>query len=124
MSETKPGRVLILAAEPMVGRILEHKLRREGHEVVWERDGVAGREHLAHRYDVALIDVDGEGSDWMSAAVASRLGVQWLAVVDGRDRQGALAAMGRGAAGVVAKPFKPTAVAAQVWTLLGLIRTP
>src|ERR1019366_180009 len=29
--------LLILEGEPMVGRILEHKLRREGYEVTWLR---------------------------------------------------------------------------------------
>lgn len=122
MTPAPPCRVLILAAEPMVARILEHKLRREGHEVIWARDAAAARSRLDDGYEVALIDVQGDGSDWMSVAVAGRRGAGWLALIDGRDEVAGLEAMARGAAGVVAKPFKPTAVAAQVWALLNLVR--
>ncbi|MFN2581524.1 MAG: hypothetical protein ABR498_02140 [Candidatus Dormibacteria bacterium] len=47
----------------------------------------------------------------------------WLAIVDGRDDAAAVRAMHRGAAGVVRTPFKPTAVAEQVATLLRIAVT-
>lgn len=57
--------LLILEGEPMVGRILEHKLRREGHAVTWLRaPGGATPET-----DIALVEVDlgGDSRAWMGS---------------------------------------------------------
>jgi DNA-binding response OmpR family regulator len=106
--------LLILEGEPMVGRILEHKLRREGHEVTWLRN--AGSP--APQTDVALVEVDlgGDSRAWMADGEGPRVG--WFAICDHDDEAGAQRAVRAGAAGVIRKPFKPTEVAAQVRTLL------
>ena len=115
-------RLLIAEPEPMVARILEHKLRREGHEVRCCRDPDGAAREIADS-DVALVDIDldGDGVAWMATVVPPRLG--WLAICPGRDSASAQRAVRAGAAGVVAKPFKPTVVAAQVVTLLSLARS-
>jgi len=110
------GELLILEGEPMVGRILEHKLRREGHAVTWLRaPGPATPDS-----DVALVEVDlgGDSRVWMAEGAAPRVG--WFAICEHDDDQAEQRAVRAGAAGVIRKPFKPTEVAAQVRTLLEL----
>jgi DNA-binding response OmpR family regulator len=110
--------LLILEGEPMVGRILEHKLRREGYEVTWLRTAGA----VTPETDVALVEVDlgGDSRAWMADGAGPRVG--WFAICDHDDEAGAQRAVRAGAAGVIRKPFKPTVVAAQVRTLLGVGR--
>ncbi len=115
--------VLVVEDEPMIGRILEHKLSREGHRVLWARSA-AEADALAEgtRVDVALVDVtlERDGVDlaagWVGPAAPAH---GWLAMVEARHPEHALRAHAAGAAGAVVKPFKPTAVAAQVRGLLG-----
>ncbi|HBV93324.1 MAG TPA: hypothetical protein DEG26_01245, partial [Chloroflexi bacterium] len=100
--------LLILEGEPMVGRILEHKLRREGHAVTWLRaPGGATPET-----DIALVEVDlgGDSRAWMGSGGPPRVG--WFAICDHDDEEAAQRAVRAGAAGVIRKPFKPTVVAA------------
>jgi DNA-binding response OmpR family regulator len=121
VSATPRGHLLLVEDEPMIGRILEHKLLREGHRVTWVRDT-----HAAHAaldtgdVDLALVDVtlDRDGLEFMTEMAAMpRCG--WLAMVEQRDGESALrAAASPGCAGVVLKPFKPTAVAALVLDVL------
>jgi DNA-binding response OmpR family regulator len=110
------GQLLILETEPMVARILEHKLRREGHVVTWRREATAAPEEV----DVALVDValGGDGDSWMGEGPAPRAG--WFAICEHEDEETARRAVRAGAAGVIRKPFKPTEVAAQVAALLRL----
>jgi DNA-binding response OmpR family regulator len=112
--------VLIAEDEPMIGRILEHKLVREGHRVSWVRDSSALLSALAAGdVDVALVDatLDRDGIDLMSGMAGTpRCG--WLAMVEQRNADSQLRAVSAGAAGALLKPFKPTAVAAQVMRLL------
>jgi two-component system nitrogen regulation response regulator GlnG len=115
--------VLIVEDEPMIGRILEHKLRREGHSVRWAKSAAqAQRLLLAGPADVALIDVTLEidGIDWAGSLPALGLGprVAWLALVGRRVAASEPRALDHGAANVVRKPFKPTLVAAEVARLL------
>ena len=117
--------VLIVEDEPMIGRILAHKLAREGHGVQRRDTADALRESVAS-CDVALVDttLERDGIEEMRALAAGgrapRAG--WFALVDGRDAGEARRAVAAGAAGVITKPFKPTAVAAQVAALLELRR--
>jgi DNA-binding NtrC family response regulator len=112
--------VVIAEDEPMIGRILEHKLLREGHRVSWVRDAESLVAVLSSgAVDVALVDatLDCDGLALMaSVAVAPRCG--WLAMVEQRAAEMPARAMEAGASGVVLKPFKPTVVAAQVLDLL------
>ena len=118
MSDAASSVVLIAVEEPMVSRILEHKLRREGHEV----RTVHGPAQLHSALSAGDIDVL-----LLSAALfrdaprpAPRAG--WLLLAGAFDSDDTVhAAMRNGAAGVVRLPFKPTAVAAQVATLLTLV---
>jgi DNA-binding response OmpR family regulator len=114
--------VLVVEDEPMIGRILEHKLSREGHRVLWahsaeEAEVMAQREAV----DVALVDVTLE-RDGVALAAAwegdDAPACGWLAMVEARHPEEAVRARAAGARGAVVKPFKPTAVAAQVRGLL------
>ncbi len=109
--------VVVAVAEPMVGRILAHKLRREGHRVTEVRDAAGAAAALGARPDVVLL----QPHLTPQRPVPARRG--WLAVVDGRDVAAAHVAMREGAAGLVRMPFKPTDVAAQVTTLLAMVVT-
>jgi DNA-binding response OmpR family regulator len=112
--------VLVVEDEPMIGRILEHKLLREGHRVTWARDCAGCAAALAAGdVDVALVDVtlDRDGIDFMSSSTTTpRCG--WGAMVAQRDEASQVRARASGCAAVVIKPFKPTAVAALVAQLL------
>ena len=103
----------------MIGRILEHKLSREGHAVTWLRTATEAAAVLdTGDVDIALVDItlDVDGVELASAHPAPRAG--WLALVEARRDDDAARALRAGAGGVVLKPFKPTAVAAQVEALL------
>jgi DNA-binding response OmpR family regulator len=120
------ARILIAADEPMVSRILEHKLRREGHSVVCVRDGAAMWRVLdAGEADVLLVDsaLDSDGIALMEELYwAGQLpNAGWFAVVEQRDQESHRRAMRAGAVGLVVKPFKPSDVAAQVAALLELV---
>ena len=117
--------VLIVEDEPMIGLILAQKMTREGHHVVRGATVRTLEDSLAS-CDVALVDttLDADGIAAMDAlrraGVAPRAG--WFALIDGRTAADGPRAVRAGAAGVVQKPFKPTAVAAQVTALLGVAR--
>lgn len=117
------GRVVIIEDEPMIGRILEHKLRREGHDVTWLRSAADGERALARGdTDTALVDATLERDAFSLFAELTERGTAprcgWLALVAQRDVDGRRRALDAGAAGIVSKPFKPTAVAAFVLELL------
>jgi DNA-binding response OmpR family regulator len=118
--ESGGATVLVVEDEPMIGRILEHKLVREGHRVLWARSA-AEAEALCAGVDVALVDVTLErdgvalAAGWSEEAAPAR---GWLAMVEARHPEEADRAVRAGARGAVVKPFKPTAVAAQVRRLL------
>ena len=113
--------VLIVEDEPMIGRILAEKLTREGYTVSRASTIAALRAAVAS-VDVALVDstLDGDGIDAMRVlAVASvRPRAGWFALIESRDAADGDRAVLASAAGVIIKPFKPTAVAAKVATLL------
>jgi len=113
------ARVIVAEDEPMIGRILEHKLSREGHRVSWLRTAAeAERAVRAEPVDVALIDatLERDGVELATALVAegSLRADGWLALVEQRDLDAQCRALAAGAVGLVVKPFKPTQVAAQV----------
>lgn len=101
-------RILVVEPDPMVRRILADKLQREGYEITASSTLPAD----AGGYDAALIA--GE----VPAPVPHH---GWLAICEADDPAAALAAVRAGAAGVVRKPFKPTAVAEQVRHLLAMV---
>jgi len=114
--------VLVVEDEPMIGRILEHKLSREGHRVLWARSADEAEAMTgAQSVDVALVDVTLErdgvalAAGWSGDRAPAR---GWLVMVEARRPADALRASQAGACGTIVKPFKPTVVAAQVRRLL------
>ncbi len=118
------GHILVVEDEPMIGRILEHKLVREGHRVTLVRDTHAAQAALeCGDVDVALVDVtlDRDGLGFMSdmtGTVGAAPLCGWVAMVEQRNAAAAERARVVGAAEVVLKPFKPTVVAALVLDML------
>ena len=115
--------VLLAEDEPMIGLILAQKLTREGHRVTRASTIETLTAALAS-CDVALVDVtlDGDGIEAMCQLKARglRARVGWFAMLESRAAADGPRAVHAGAAGVILKPFKPTAVAAQVSSLLAL----
>ena len=113
--------VLIAEDEPMIGLILAQKLTREGHEVTRVSSAAAIAAALG-ACDVALVDVtlERDGIDTMTELRCAGLGPRagWFAMLEARSAADGPRAVQAGAAGVILKPFKPTAVAAQVSALL------
>ena len=125
---TRVARLLVVEDEPMIGRILEHKLTREGHRVTWLRDAAAlRRESALHTADVALVDISLE-EDGIEVVEDLRseghlVASHWLVLVEARDAGGRARAALCSADGQISKPFKPTAVAARILELLDSART-
>ncbi|MFN2451653.1 MAG: response regulator transcription factor [Candidatus Dormibacteria bacterium] len=120
---TRPVRLLVAEDEPMIGRILEHKLVREGHEVTWVRDAAALRREAELRTaDIALVDItlEEDGIELVERlrAQGCRVASRWLVLVEARDTAGSARAALCSADGQISKPFKPTVVAARVNELL------
>ncbi|MGH7722602.1 MAG: response regulator [Candidatus Dormibacteria bacterium] len=117
--------VLIVEDEPMIGRILAEKLTREGYGVA-RAATVAGLEAAVAASDIALVDVtlDTDGIEAMTrlAGAGLRPRAGWFALVESRAADEGARAVRAGAAGVIIKPFKPTAVATKVATLLAAAR--
>jgi DNA-binding response OmpR family regulator len=113
--------MLIVEDEPMIGRILAEKLSREGYAVS-RATTIEALGAALSMADVALVDrtLDGDGIDAMRSLAARGVHPRagWFAMLESRDADDGGRAVQAGAAGVIIKPFKPTAVAAQVATLL------
>ena len=117
--------MLIVEDEPMIGRILAEKLTREGFTVS-RASTLEGLAEGLPGCDVALVDMtlDGDGIDAMRRLheQGTRPRAGWFALIESRRAGDGARAIDAGAAGVVLKPFKPTAVAAQVHALLDALR--
>lgn len=117
--------VLVAEDEPMIARILVEKMTREGHAVTRVSD-IAALITALPLCDVALVDntLDADGIETMrglaAAGIVARSG--WFAMLEGRAAADGDRAVDAGAAGVILKPFKPTAVSAKVTALLDLAR--
>jgi DNA-binding response OmpR family regulator len=116
--------VLIAEDEPMIGRILAEKLIREGHSVRRASTTTALADALSS-CDIALVDatLDADGIDAMQRLRAGGVGprIGWFAMLESRSAGDGARAVQAGAAGVILKPFKPTAVAAKVTALLAAL---
>lgn len=108
----------------MIGRILEFKLRMEGHDLVWVRS--AAEAEAAVRgggVDLLLCDIslEEDGRDLCRRLISEGLeppsGI--VLMPEQRDPTGRDLALAAGAREVIAKPFKPTVVAATIRRLLG-----
>lgn len=108
----------------MIGRILEFKLRMEGHDLVWVRS--AAEAEAAVRgggIDLLLCDIslEEDGRDLCRRLIHEGLeppsGI--VLMPEQRDPSGRDQAMAAGAREVITKPFKPTVVAATIRRLLG-----
>ncbi|HUY09058.1 MAG TPA: response regulator [Candidatus Dormibacteraeota bacterium] len=116
---------LVLAEdEPMIGRILEFKLKMEGHNLIWVRS--AGEAEALVRgggVDLLLCDVtlEEDGRDLCRRLIGEGLeppsGI--VLMPEHRDPEGREKALAAGAREAITKPFKPTVVAATIRRLLG-----
>ena len=50
-------RILLIEDDPMNIELFESALATDGHEIVTERDGVAGEERASERFDLVLLDI-------------------------------------------------------------------
>jgi two-component system response regulator QseB len=123
-AELEPSHVLVVEDEPMIGRILEHKLTREGYRVTWARSAAEAADVLRSdgQLSSAIVDLTLErDAVELMTEMSGTLGLRWrgwIALAAVRDLAAQQRASGGGAAAVVTKPFKPTAVAATVRRLL------
>ncbi len=114
--------IVLAEDEPMIGRILEFKLRMEGHRVTWVRTAAAAEALLrGGGVDLLLSDItlDEDGCALAARAQAAawrpRAGVVLMA--EQRDAGAQARARATGAT-VLLKPFKPTVVAAALRRVL------
>ncbi|MGH7643690.1 MAG: response regulator [Candidatus Dormibacteria bacterium] len=115
--------VVLAEDEPMIGRILEFKLKMEGHRLVWVRS--AGEaEALVRKGGVELllcdVTLEEDGRDLCRRLIGEGLAPPSGIVLmpEQRDPEGREKALAAGAREVIAKPFKPTLVAATIRRLL------
>ncbi len=118
-----PAHVLLAEDEPMIGRILEFKLGREGHRVTWVRTASeAERVCRDEEVDLLLCDVTLEEDGrtlcrrLIDSGLQPRSGI--VLMPEQRSENGERLAREAGARDVVIKPFKPTIVAAKIKELL------
>lgn len=115
---------LVLAEdEPMIGRILEFKLKMEGHDLTWVRSAKEAEDLLSRGgVDLLLCDVtlEEDGRELCRRLIRDGLEPRSGIVLmpEQRDPQGRERALAAGAREVVTKPFKPTVVAATIRRLL------
>ncbi|MGA7088722.1 MAG: response regulator [Candidatus Dormiibacterota bacterium] len=115
---------LVLAEdEPMIGRILEFKLKMEGHDLTWVRSAREAEDLLSRGgVDLLLCDVtlEEDGRELCRRLIRDGLEPRSGIVLmpEQRDPQGRERALAAGAREVVTKPFKPTVVAATIRRLL------
>ena len=50
-------RILLVEDDPMNVELFESALESDGHEIVTERDGVAGEKRASDRFDLILLDI-------------------------------------------------------------------
>ncbi|HVC38694.1 MAG TPA: response regulator [Candidatus Dormibacteraeota bacterium] len=123
MDVVEPSTVVLAEDEPMIGRILEFKLRMEGHTLLWVRSA-SEAESLVRRggVDLLLCDVtlEEDGRDLCRRLIQAGLeppaGI--VLMPEQRDQLGPQRALAAGAREVISKPFKPTVVAATIRRLL------
>lgn len=123
---TVVGHILIVEDEPMIARILDHKLTREGHTISWVKTAEKMVAAIAKGdVDLALVDVtlEVDGID-AAAAMAIHPTAGWVALTEVRRESDRARALAAGATSVVTKPFKPTQVAAEVARLLAAHSAP
>ncbi len=114
------ARILVADDEPDLLRLVAIRLGRDGHEVLQARDGEeALRMALDERPQLVLLDVTMPGMDGYAVcrAIRSGLGAAAPPIVmlsargQEQDVRGGLAS---GADGYIVKPFRPSALAAEV----------
>ncbi len=123
MNQAQPAHLVLAEDEPMIGRILEFKLRMEGHRVTWVRTAAEAEAAVREGgVDLLLCDVTLEEDGRELCRRLVREGLEPRAGVvlmpEQRDPEGRLKALAAGAQEVVVKPFKPTQVAAKIRELL------
>jgi DNA-binding response OmpR family regulator len=110
--------------EPMIGRILEFKLKMEGHNLLWVRS--AGEAEALVRQggvDLLLCDItlEEDGRELCRRLIKDGFeppsGI--VLMPEQRDSEGRERALAAGARETISKPFKPTVVAATIRRLLG-----
>lgn len=107
----------------MIGRILEFKLKMEGHDLTWVRSAREAEDLLSRGgVDLLLCDVtlEEDGRELCRRLIRDGLEPRSGIVLmpEQRDPQGRERALAAGAREVVTKPFKPTVVAATIRRLL------
>jgi DNA-binding response OmpR family regulator len=119
----EPSNLVLAEDEPMIGRILEFKLKMEGHRLTWVRSAREAEELVeAGGVDLLLCDItlEEDGRDLCRRLI--REGFEPSAGIvlmpEQRDPEGRERALAAGAREVVIKPFKPTVVAATIRRLL------
>lgn len=123
MEAEEPFNLVLAEDEPMIGRILEFKLKMEGHGLTWVRSAREAEELLgAGGVDLLLCDITLEEDGRELCRRLIRAGLEppsgIVLMPEQRDPQGRERALAAGAREVVTKPFKPTVVAATIRRLL------
>jgi len=118
-----PSNLVLAEDEPMIGRILEFKLKMEGHRLTWVRSAREAEELVgAGGVDLLLCDVTLEEDGRELCRRLIREGLEppsgIVLMPEQRDPEGRDRALAAGAREVVTKPFKPTVVAATIRRLL------
>lgn len=123
MDAQAPSNLVLAEDEPMIGRILEFKLKMEGHNLLWVRSAREA-EALVRKggVDLLLCDVtlEEDGRELCRRLIKEGLeppsGI--VLMPEQRNPEGREQALAAGAREVILKPFKPTVVAATIRRLL------
>jgi two-component system phosphate regulon response regulator PhoB len=109
--------ILLIEDEPSIAGIILFKLRREGHEVLWEADTAQAEGAVdGFRPDLVLLEASLAGA---GLALLERLQQRCRVAVltELHDEETPARALRAGAAAAIPKPFKPTVLARTVGQL-------
>jgi two-component system KDP operon response regulator KdpE len=119
------GRILVVDDDPQIRRVMKVTLTGQGYEVDDAKTGEEALEKLrAHRFDLALLDMNMPGMGGLEACRAirdgSEISIIMLTVRD--DDSDKIEALDAGADDYVTKPFNPSELSARIRAALR--RTP
>jgi two-component system KDP operon response regulator KdpE len=111
------GRVLVVDDDPQIRRVMKVTLTGQGYEVDDAKTGEEALEKLrAHRFDLALLDMNMPGMGGLEACRAirdgSEIAIIMLTVRD--DDSDKIDALDAGADDYVTKPFNPSELSARI----------
>lgn len=109
----KPGRIILIEDDEDVGRLVEFKLKKEGFQVVWKQDGMAGLDAIRNSkpglviLDVMLPKLDGFQVLRKVKGLAATKNIPVIMLTAKTQEEDVVRGLDTGAVEYLTKPFRP-----------------